>query len=82
MMAAWQNGDADKLHELLYKSFEGQPGIEDRLLTQRNKDWILKIEEMLGKSKNTMVIVGAGHLIGPEGIVELLRQKGYTVKQK
>ncbi len=82
MMAAWQNGDADKLHELLYKSFEGHPGIEDRLLTQRNKDWILKIEEMLGKSKNTMVIVGAGHLIGPEGIVELLRQKGYTVKQK
>jgi hypothetical protein len=82
MMAAWQNGHADKLYELLFKSFEGHPGIEDRLLTQRNKDWILKIEEMLGKSKNTMVIVGAGHLIGPEGIVELLKQKGYTVKQK
>jgi uncharacterized protein YbaP (TraB family) len=29
-----------------------------------------------------MVIVGAGHLIGPEGIVELLKLKGYTVKQK
>jgi uncharacterized protein YbaP (TraB family) len=82
MMAAWQNGHADKLYELLFKSFEGHPGIEDRLLTQRNKDWILKIEEMLGKSKNTMVIVGAGHLIGPEGIVELLKLKGYTVKQK
>jgi uncharacterized protein YbaP (TraB family) len=82
MMTAWQKGDADKLYRLLFKSFEDHPNIEDRLLTQRNKDWILKIEEMLGKPKNTMVIVGAGHLIGPAGIVELLKQKGYTVKQK
>ena len=82
MVAAWQRGDADKLHELLFKSFQEHPGIEDRLLTQRNKDWILKIEEMLGKPQNTMVIVGAGHLIGPAGIVQLLKQKGYAVKQK
>jgi uncharacterized protein YbaP (TraB family) len=82
MVAAWQRGDADKLHALLFKSFEDHPGIEDRLLTRRNKDWILKIEEMLGKPQNTLVIVGAGHLIGPEGIVQLLKQKGYEVKQK
>jgi uncharacterized protein YbaP (TraB family) len=37
---------------------------------------------MLGKPQNTLVIVGAGHLIGPEGIVQLLKQKGYEVKQK
>jgi uncharacterized protein YbaP (TraB family) len=82
MMAAWQRGDADKLHALLFKSFEAHPNIEDRILTRRNKDWIPKIEAMLGKPQNTMVIVGAGHLIGPEGIVQLLRQKGYEVKQK
>jgi uncharacterized protein YbaP (TraB family) len=82
MVAAWQRGDAEKLYTLLFKSFERYPGIEDRLLTRRNKDWILKIEEMLGKPQNTMVIVGAGHLIGPKGIVQLLRQKGYQVKQK
>jgi len=82
MVAAWQRGDADKLYALLFKSFQEYPGIEDRLLTRRNKDWILKIEEMLGKPQNTMVIVGAGHLIGPEGIVQLLKQKGYAVKQK
>ena len=82
MMAAWQKGDADKLYTLLFKSFKAHPAIEERLLTRRNKDWIPKIEEMLGKPKNTMVIVGAGHLIGPEGIVALLKQKGYKVKQK
>jgi uncharacterized protein YbaP (TraB family) len=82
MMAAWQNGDADKLYDLLFKSFEDHPGIEDRLLTQRNKDWIRQIEKMLKEPKNTMVIVGAGHLIGPKGIVQILKQKGYAVKQK
>jgi uncharacterized protein YbaP (TraB family) len=82
MMTAWQNGDADKLHQLLYKSFDNYPGIENRLLIQRNKDWVPKIEDLLAKSNNSMVIVGAGHLIGPEGIVELLRQKGYRVVQK
>lgn len=82
MMTAWQKGDADKLYRLLFKSFEDHPNIEDRLLTRRNKDWIPKIEAILGKPKNTMVIVGAGHLIGPAGIVELLKEKGYTVRQK
>jgi uncharacterized protein YbaP (TraB family) len=82
MMTAWQNGDADKLYALLFKSFEDHPGIEDRLLTRRNKDWIQRIEKMLKEPQNTMVIVGAGHLIGPEGLVELLKKEGYAVKQK
>ena len=82
MMAAWQNGDTDKLYQLLFKSFEDHPGIEERLLTRRNKDWLQQIEKMMQEPKNTMVIVGAGHLIGPEGLVELLKQKGHEVKQK
>jgi uncharacterized protein YbaP (TraB family) len=82
MMTAWQNGDADALYELLIKSFEDYPGIEDRLLTRRNKDWLQKIEKMLKEPKVTMVVVGAGHLIGPDSVVQLLKQKGYEVKQR
>jgi len=82
MMAAWQNGQAEDLHDLLFKSFEDHPGIEDRLLTRRNKEWLPQIERMLKTPKTTMVIVGAGHLIGPGGLVELLKQKGYQVKQR
>jgi len=82
MMAAWQNGETDDLYELLFKSFEDHPGIEDRLLTRRNKAWLPQIEKMLKAPKTTMVIVGAGHLIGPDGLVELLKQKGYAVKQR
>jgi uncharacterized protein YbaP (TraB family) len=81
MMKFWQTGDVDKLYALLFKSFEDYPDIEDRLLTRRNHDWLLKIEKMLAEPKKTMIIVGAGHLIGPEGLVALLRQRGYVVKQ-
>ncbi len=82
MMSAWQTGDTDKLYEILFKSFQAHPGIEDRLLNRRNRNWIRQIKKMLKTPKNTMVIVGAGHLLGPEGMVELLRQEGYEVKQK
>jgi uncharacterized protein YbaP (TraB family) len=82
MMTAWQNGKADDLHDLLFKSFEDHPGIEDRLLTRRNQEWLPQIEKMLKTPETTMVIVGAGHLIGPHGLVELLRQKGYAVRQR
>lgn len=82
MMAAWQNGDAGKLSEILFKSFKAHPGIEDRLLNRRNRNWIGQIRKMMKAPQNTMVIVGAGHLLGPEGVVELLRREGYEVKQK
>lgn len=82
MVMYWKNGDVNNLHNLLFKSFEGYPEIENRLLLHRNKDWVLKIEKMMEENKNVFIIVGAGHLIGPGSVVEILRQKGYKVKQK
>jgi uncharacterized protein YbaP (TraB family) len=37
---------------------------------------------MMVEDKNILVIVGAGHLVGPGSVVALLKQKGYRVKQK
>ena len=82
MMRYWQKGQVDKLYSLLFKSFEDYPEIEDRLLLQRNKDWVKKIETMLGEPENVFIVVGAGHLVGPQSVVALLKQKGYKVKQK
>ncbi len=82
MMRSWQKGQVDKLYALLFKSFEGYPAIEDRLLLQRNKDWVKKIETMLGEPENVFIVVGAGHLVGPRSVVALLKQRGYKVRQK
>ncbi len=82
MMRYWQKGQVDKLYSLLFKSFEDYPEIEDRLLLQRNKDWVKKIETMLGEPENIFIVVGAGHLVGPQSVVALLKQKGYKVRQR
>ena len=82
MLKSWQKGDVDNLYAVLFKSFEGYPQIENRLLGQRNLVWVKKIEEMMAEDKNIFIIVGAGHLIGPGSVVALLKEKGYKVKQK
>ena len=82
MLKYWKKGDADNLYALLFKSFEDYPQIENRLIRQRNIQWVKKIEEMMAEDKNIIIIVGAGHLIGPGSVVALLKQKGYRVKQE
>lgn len=51
---------------------------EKILLTNRNRNWIPVIESMI-REKPTLFAVGAGHLGGPEGVIRLLRKKGYTL---
>ena len=40
-----------------------------------------KIEDFLKTTETLFVIVGAGHLVGEKGIVEILKAKGYVVEQ-
>jgi len=82
LVESWKHGDADKLHELLHKSFKDYPDLHDRLLIQRNKRWIKKIEGAIRKNKNVLFVVGAGHLVGPDSVVDLLKKRGYKVKQQ
>jgi uncharacterized protein YbaP (TraB family) len=81
MVTYWKAGDAENLYKLLNKSFEKHPIIRDRLLLKRNMEWVSHIEVFTKETQNVLVIVGAGHLVGPESVVDLLKQKGYTVKQ-
>ena len=80
--ASWKRGDANNLDKLMNKSFEGHPNIRERLLVQRNRQWVSQIEKFIKADKNVLVIVGAGHLVGPDSVVDLLKQKRYQVKQK
>ena len=82
LVSSWKGGDTDKLHELLSRSFDDYPHLHHRLLTQRNKNWVEQIEDAMRKNKNVLFVVGAGHLVGPESVVDLLKNKGYQVKQQ
>ena len=82
LVSSWKVGDTDKLHDLLSRSFDDYPHLHHRLLTQRNKNWVEQIEDAMRKNKNVLFVVGAGHLVGPESVVDLLKNKGYQVKQQ
>ena len=81
LVKLWKSGNANGLHELLFRSFKDYPDLYDRLLIQRNKKWVEEIEALMQENKNVLFVVGAGHLVGPESIVDLLMKRGYKVKQ-
>lgn len=81
MITHWKAGDAENLYKLLNKSFEKHPIIRDRILLKRNVEWVSHIEVFTKETQNVLVIVGAGHLVGPDSVVDLLKKKGYRVKQ-
>jgi hypothetical protein len=80
MIVAWKNGDADALHKMLFEEAQKYPQLLDRFLTQRNASWIKRLEQLLAGKEHAMVLVGTGHLGGKDGVLELLRAKGYTVR--
>jgi uncharacterized protein len=78
---AWLSGNAVALDSLLNEGTADAPDMVAALVTNRNKSWIPKIEGMLKGPCDALVVVGAGHLVGKLGLVELLKAKGYTVEQ-
>ena len=82
LLKAWRTGDSEGLEKLLNEETQKAPALYKRLLTDRNRRWVPKIEEWLNGDKTAIVIVGAGHLVGKEGVVELLRAKGLKVTQQ
>ena len=82
LLHAWQTGNATKLEKLLNEAKADAPVIFKRLVTDRNLAWVPKIEDLARQKENAIVIVGAGHLVGPQGIVELLRKKNYKITQQ
>lgn len=51
------------------------------MLLDRNYNWVPLIEEYLTQREDKLVVVGAGHLVGEESVIELLREKGYRVRR-
>ena len=79
LMDAYISKDFLKMQQLIEDSSDSFEGLEDELLKDRNLDWIAKIETFT-KGKPTFFAVGAGHLLGEEGVLSLLKGKGYKIK--
>jgi uncharacterized protein len=81
MISSWENGDAAKLGKLMNETMRESPALFRKFVTDRNDRWVPKIELLLRGEKNAMVIVGAGHLVGEQGVIEQLKKKGWKITQ-
>jgi len=78
----WKNGDAKKLDSLITESLKDFPELYDRWFLSRNKKWLSEIKKLIGKNENIFIVVGAGHLVGLYGLVELLKKQNYKIRQR
>ena len=81
VVQAWQRGDTGKLGQLLRSGSNESPELYRLLTTERNRRWLPKITQLLTGDDNCLVIVGALHLIGHDGLIEMLQRQGYTALQ-
>ncbi len=81
---AWASGDTKAMESILTKSVledRRLSSISEKVIYERNRKMVSKIEDFLRTRETYFVIVGAGHLVGDRGIIEILRRKGYLVEQ-
>jgi len=77
LVEAYKDKDIHKLYELVASNDEFKD-ISNTLIDERNQNWVPKLENAF-RSGRTFVAVGAGHLGGEKGILQLLRDRGYEV---
>ena len=82
MVGAWKRGDAAALEKLALSSFDQYKDAYTSLIVERNRNWIPQIEACLTKDSPCFVVVGAAHLVGPDGLLAILKQKGYRIEQQ
>lgn len=81
VIAAWRAGDAAKLAALLGDEYKSFPALYRTLVTDRNRRWLPQIERLLKDKENYFVVVGALHLVGDGGLLDLIRRDGFKAEQ-
>lgn len=77
---AWKQGDVGALESQILDDLRSQPEMYQRLLVERNQTWLPTLESLAG-SPPAFVVVGAAHLLGSDGLLQMLQAKGYSIQQ-
>ena len=82
IVSSWKTGNVKRLEELLLDGFKEYPEVEQVLLTRRNKTWVRQIEPLINQSEDDyLIVVGSAHLLGNQGLIKLMQNKGYQLQQ-
>jgi len=80
LLRMWQAGDSAALEQMTAELKTQAPALYERLLVARNRAWLPRLQAALDGPAVQLVVVGAAHLYGPDGLIALLQQKGYRLR--
>jgi len=80
LISAWRAGDLAALEREFNKERAQAPALYDQLLGQRNRKWLPRIEALLDSDQDYLVLVGALHYVGRDGLLELLARDGHKAE--
>jgi hypothetical protein len=81
LVDAWRVGDEPTVERIVLQGLKDDPQMYQRLLVDRNRNWLPTIESFFNRRGHTFVVVGAAHLVGPDGLLAILKSKGYSIEQ-
>jgi len=81
MLSAWRTGDGHALQKYLDQAMREHPEIYVPLTVDRNRRWMSRLETIANEKDDYLVIVGLLHLVGKDGVIDLLKRRGYSVRQ-
>jgi len=82
MISSWRKGDRKQLETLFVEPMQKEfDAVYQQLLVQRNAAWMPQIINYLKTPETEMVLVGAAHLVGSDGLITQLKQAGYKITQ-
>ena len=84
LLQAWKMGNVKGIEYVFTKYAEEDNRsypVYEKLIYERNRKMASRIEDYLKATETCFVVVGAGHLVGSKGIVQMLKDKGYSLQQ-
>lgn len=81
MIRAWREGDLAFMEENMLAEMAQSPQLYKSIVVDRNNHWVEKIEALLDEADDYLIIVGALHLVGSDGVPALLSRRGIEIGQ-
>lgn len=80
ILRAWKKGDVTALDRGLHSEMDSFPALRKAVFYDRHVKWLPQIERMIADGKTHVIIVGAGHLVGKDSVIDMLRAKGVKIE--
>jgi hypothetical protein len=81
LTGAVEGGDLKTIDQVITTGCQNTPNIFSKLFDERNQVWFTRLQEMLSHQDDYLIVVGAGHLVGERGLLQLLKGDRYQVKR-